>query len=193
MQAMAEEGVLAAGESFTAAMNFELDWTLANTAAAKWARAHSGELIKGIADTDRQRIAGEVATWVEAQETYNDLVKRVSGVIADPRRADLIAATEGTNAYASGNIATWRQVEDDLGVGVVQVWNTANDDLVCPICGPLNQQEAALGKPFTSTTGTTILQPAAHPKCRCWLTATMTFSRSMVAQWQRGHAGRNRN
>lgn len=191
MQAMASDGVSASGEAFTAAMNFELDWTLANTAAAQWARTHSGELIKGITDTDRQRIAGEVATWVEAQETYNDLVKRVSGVIADPRRADLIASTEGTNAYASGNIATWRQVEDDLGVGVVQVWNTSNDDLVCPICGPLNQQTAALGKPFTSTTGVTILQPAAHPKCRCWLTATMSFTRSMLAKWRRVYAGRN--
>lgn len=193
MQAMAADGVIASGEAFTAAMNFELDWTLANTEAARWAREHCGELIKGITDTDRQSIAGEVATWVEAQETYSDLVKRVSTVIADPRRADLIAATEGTNAYASGNIATWHQVEDDLDLTVIQVWNTANDDLVCPICGPLNQQTAALGRPFTSTTGVTILQPSAHPKCRCWLTATMQFTRSMLAKWRRMYAGRNRH
>jgi SPP1 gp7 family putative phage head morphogenesis protein len=51
-------------------------------------------------------------------------------------------------------------------------WNTANDELVCPICGERNQQEYPLSELAT-------MMPA-HPNCRCW--ATPIVSVELVRQ-----------
>jgi hypothetical protein len=59
------------------------------------------------------------------------------------------------------------------------VWNTANDDLVCAICGPLNQQERPLDEPFDGG----IERPAAHPRCRCWLTSEVILNRAALARF----------
>jgi len=179
LQQMADTGVEAGAEAFTAALNIDLDWTLANTDAANWARQYGGKLIKGLDDTTKARVGAEVGAWAEARETYRDLVKRIRGVIDDPRRAELIAQTEPTNAYAAGNMAAWKQAEDDLGLRIVKVWNTANDDLVCPICGPLNQQERALDDTFEGGFD----RPAAHPRCRCWITSEVVLTRAVMARF----------
>lgn len=163
---MAQDGVTAVGAAFLAAVKITLDWTLANGDAANWARQYAGELITGVSVTLKRRVGAEVAAWVEAAETLPDLVRRIEAVIGDPQRAELIASTEATTAYAQGNRAAWRQVEQDLGATVVQVWNTAADDSVCGICGPLNQTRARLDEEFAPG----IAHPAAHPRCRCWLT-----------------------
>ena len=181
LQDMAEVGVQAGADAFTAAVGISLDWTLANTAAADWARTYGGQLIKGLDATTKARVGAEVGAWAEAREGYPDLLKRIRAIIDDPRRAELIAQTEPTNAYAAGNVATWEQEEAELGVQIVEVWNTANDDLVCPICGPLNGQQRAIGQEFERG----ILRPAAHPRCRCWLTALIVLTRAAVARYPR--------
>lgn len=163
---MAQDGVAAVGAAFLAAVKITLDWTLANADAANWARRYAGELITGVSDTIKRRVGAEVAAWAESAETFPDLVRRIQAVIGDQQRAELIASTEATTAYAQGNRAAWRQVEQDLGATVVQVWNTAADDNVCEICGPLNQTRARLDEEFAPG----IAHPAAHPRCRCWLT-----------------------
>ncbi|MBN2002807.1 MAG: phage portal protein [Anaerolineae bacterium] len=191
LQALAQDGVLAGAEAFTAAVKITLDWTLANTDAANWARLYGGKLCKGLDATTKARIAAEVAAWAEAREGMPDLVKRIAAIISSPVRAEIIAQTEPTNAYAAGNIAAWRQAEDELGLEITQVWNTANDDLVCPICGPLNQQEKPIGQPFTATGNASILAPAAHPRCRCWLTAITRIATKRLAYLRRLYAGRD--
>lgn len=181
LQEMALVGVTAAADAFEGAVNFTLDWTLANTYAADWARTYGGQLITNMDATTKARIGAEVGAWAEAREGYPDLLKRIQAIIDDPRRAALIAQTEPTSAYAAGNEAAWRQEEDELGVVIVEVWNTANDDLVCPICGPLNQQQKRIGATFEGG----IERPAAHPRCRCWLTAMMVLTRAAIARYPR--------
>jgi rubredoxin len=63
----------------------------------------------------------------------------------------MIAVTETTRVFAEGNKLAW----DSTGVVSGSKWQTANDDLVCPICGPLNEQ-------------VTDDEPPAHVNCRCW-------------------------
>jgi hypothetical protein len=42
---------------------------------------------------------------------------------------------------------------------MVPIWQTSNDERVCPICGPKHGKEITDGK-----------FPPAHPRCRCWVT-----------------------
>lgn len=43
------------------------------------------------------------------------------------------------------------------------IWNTANDELTCPVCAPLNGKIIEAGKPFAPG----IYNEPAHPNCRC--------------------------
>mgnify|MGYP006288666205 CR=1 FL=1 len=168
---MSEIGVQAGAEAFTRAVKIELDWMVANAAAARWAREYGYELITGLSNTTRTRIAAEMGKWVEAKEGLPDLRKRIDALINDRARAELIASTEATRVYAEGNRASWRQAEAELRVGFVQVWNTAADEDVCPICRPLNNTRASLDGTFAGG----ITAPPAHPRCRCWLTSVVNF------------------
>jgi SPP1 gp7 family putative phage head morphogenesis protein len=168
---MSQEGVRVGAAAFTAAVNIELDWTLSNAAAARWAREYGYELIGGLENTTRERIAAEMGAWVEAQEDFRDLRQRLAALVEDRARAELIASTEATRVYAEGNRTAWRQASEELGATFMQVWNTAQDDLVCPICGPLNGKTAPLDGEFDGG----IEAPPAHPRCRCWLTSKVYF------------------
>lgn len=154
---------------------FGIDWDLANNAAAQWALNFVGNLIgvgdlvapgapesliKQIMDTTRDRVRREVSEFVTNSETMTDLRRRLESVFS-PQRAEMIAATEVTRAFAEGNMASWREA----GVVERRRWNTANDEIVCPICGPLHNMVVALGESFDG-----IASPPAHPRCRCWIT-----------------------
>ena len=45
-------------------------------------------------------------------------------------------------------------------------WNTAVDELVCPICGPLHNVVVGINETFPGG----YQNPPAHPNCRCGLT-----------------------
>jgi SPP1 gp7 family putative phage head morphogenesis protein len=88
------------------------------------------------------------------------------GRIYSPVRAEMIAVTEVTRAAAEGERATVREIEKE-GIRMVEVWQTNNDSLVCPICGPRHGKK--VGDGWSKNDG-----PPAHPRCRCWLTHTFT-------------------
>jgi len=56
-------------------------------------------------------------------------------------------------------------------------WNTAQDERVCEVCGPLHGKVVEIGKPFNQflntskaikqNRGRTLIMPPAHPFCRC--------------------------
>ena len=81
-------------------------------------------------------------------------------------RATTIARTEAMRAANAGQTAAW-QAAADQGIlprgGVQRRWITAADELVCPICQPLDGQLAPLDEPFPGG-----YEPAdVHPNCRC--------------------------
>jgi len=84
-------------------------------------------------------------------------------------RAFLIAKTEGVRAVSEGQSAVWAkaQVEGILPQEQKQFWITTEDDDVCPICAPMNDQEVGLRETFTGGNGASISAPPAHPACRC--------------------------
>jgi hypothetical protein len=144
-----------------------VDWTLVNQSAADYSIREVGKLVRGITDTTRKRIGGAVSNYFTDAERLGDLELALSrmtdrfGNILGPIRAEMIAVTEVTRAAAEGERATVRELKRE-GIEMVEVWQTNNDELVCPICGPRHGQRE--GTNWTRYEG-----PPAHPRCRCWV------------------------
>lgn len=81
------------------------------------------------------------------------------------QRARTIARTETMFASNNGQyIGQMGAINSGLVNGLVmKEWSTAEDEDVCPICGPLDKVQVPFHQPFT--TGS--LVPPAHPNCRC--------------------------
>ena len=140
-----------------------VDWALANDAAAQWAEGYSFQLVTGIEGTTKRRLQREIAGFTDSGETFQAFSRRLAASdMFSPARAQMIAVTEVTRAYAEGNKIAWRE----SGVTEGMEWNTANDELVCPICGPLDGEQVKLDDKFDGG----FEAPPAHPRCRCWLT-----------------------
>jgi hypothetical protein len=79
-----------------------------------------------------------------------------------PSRPELIAISETTDALSEAALI-YAALIGVLGVSSQEIWNTREDEKVCPICGPLHgTRRDVWGERFP--TG-----PTAHPRCRCWL------------------------
>lgn len=164
LKELAAYGAQAGAEALSASVN--IDWSLANPDVARWARKYSALLVTKVNDTTWRSLKDGLAEWVMAKENYDQLVARFATILGDPKRADLVASTEATRAYAQGNRIVWQKCEEEYGIQILRMWMTAEDELVCPVCGGLNGSVAALGEPF-DLDGTEYDGPPAHPRCRC--------------------------
>lgn len=82
-------------------------------------------------------------------------------------RAQMIAETETAKAYTQGYRGyVAKQVQNGALRPGVMVWDTAQDEAVCPVCGALNGQESDAKFTF-KLNGKTYDGPPAHPRCRC--------------------------
>ena len=136
-----------------------VDWNIVNQNAFQWADAYTYDLVSGINATSRQAIQQAVGGFFTQQMTLGELEAKL-GSIYSPIRAEMIARTEVTRAAVEGE----RTFVDELGkqgVTMVETWQTREDELVCPICGPLADHKLDDG--WTRADG-----PPAHPRCRCW-------------------------
>jgi len=70
-------------------------------------------------------------------------------------RAEAVAVTEVTRIFHASNVIGWRE----LGVDA-WAFQTAVDEIVCPICEPLHGKEFHLEDTENS--------PPRHPRCRCF-------------------------
>lgn len=130
-----------------------IDWGLVNEAVRRWARQMSLEQVRGIMETSRRFVTEAIADWIASGQPLDQLSATLTPMFG-PVRAEMIAATEVTRAFAQGNAEAWRQ----SGVVSGWRWQTAADEVVCPICGPRHGQVYSWGDE----------QPPAHPRCRCW-------------------------
>jgi hypothetical protein len=146
---------------------FPVDWTLVNRSAQQFASTYTYSLVKDISRSTQRYISKQIARYFTQGETLGQLQQRIQSnikpivdsagrTISSQARAKKIARTEVTRAAANGEKAVVKQVTD-AGIEMVAIWNTSNDALVCPICGPRN------GKRTSQT-------PPAHVNCRCWIT-----------------------
>lgn len=86
-------------------------------------------------------------------------------------RADILGQTEAWQARQLAKSVVWMTDEANghLPPGCRKRWITAHDEIVCPICGPLDQQEARLSDKFQLPNGKVLWAPGVHPNCRCEL------------------------
>jgi SPP1 gp7 family putative phage head morphogenesis protein len=97
-----------------------------------------------------------VGDWIQSGQPIDDLVKQLEPLYGSVR-AEMIAVTEATSAFANGNDVAW------LESGVVEEFDieTAEDESVCPICNEKKDNGPyKIGDPNG--------QPSFHTRCRCW-------------------------
>jgi len=136
------------------------DPAVINADAVEWARTYTYDLVTGITDTERKLVRQVERTFFETPGMTQGDLERLLGHAFGPVRAEMIAVTETTRAAAEGTNEAQRLL-NETGYPMIRVWSTANDDLVCPICGPLN------GQPESVWSGEFGRGPPAHPRCRC--------------------------
>jgi len=157
-------GVNGGIEIFKEYINLVMDYTMLDAAALEFARTYSYGLIKGIENTTRDIVAKAISAFIETPGfTIGDIMDLLP---FGPVRAQMIAVTEVTRAFASGQMLAGRELENQYpGVPVVKTWFTNNDEFVCDICEPLDGAEVPLDEPFESGDD----EPPAHVNCRCWM------------------------
>lgn len=147
-----------------------VNWEYFNRSATEYLRNYRLHTLVGINETTRKQTIENIDEWIQNGEPLEMLVKRLDPLFG-PERAERIAVTEVTRVYAEGNLSSWRAT----GLVGGKRWNTAVDDLVCPICAPLDGMVVEMdGNGFTTEDGEGITAPPAHVNCRCWLTPVVS-------------------
>lgn len=181
--------VAAEAANLRSTMAFSLDVGALDGDIADWAWKHSGQLISKRSTLFRQTLTGRdirqvrqtIGAWVDTGQDFPALVAAINRTINNPTRAAMIAATESTRAYAVGQQMAW----DEAGFIKYNRWQTASDELVCPVCAPLDGQIAELGALF----GSGVSHPPAHVNCRCWLTPVTDRAHLAATQQITGAGG----
>ena len=128
--------------------------------AAEWAGTYTYDLVRGLLDNDRAFLQRAIPQFVSTPGmTVGDLRRELTPLFGE-RRAQNIAVTETTRAYAQGR----RIVQEDLargGIRMTRIWRTSMDERVCPICAGLEDKPE-------SQWGSAPGGPPAHVGCRCW-------------------------
>lgn len=141
-----------------------VDWGLVNEAVLDWAKRYTYDLVSGITETSKKFLQAVEAEWIESGAPLDVLIDQIKPMFG-PVRAEMIAVTETTRVFAAGNLATWRT----SGVVKKKQWYTAEDELVCPMCGPLADTEPIGIDENWLTPDGAIDGPPAHVRCRCWV------------------------
>ena len=165
-----EDAAMLGMEMTAAQVGIGVDWTLVNIDAVEWARHHCGDLVTKIDERTKLALQQHITSWMESGEPLPKLTERLERAkLFGRQRADLIASTEVTNAFAEGQLQaaakagmdvipprerpakhprcrcwlTMRKREDGRWVWV---WQTVamfgeGPGSVCPICEPLHGQD----------------------------------------------------
>lgn len=141
----------------------DFDEAAVNQAAVEWARQYSFELVKGLTEVTRAGVEAAVTTYLQTPGMTQADLEALLEPTFGAARAESIGTTEVTRALSQAT-TIHKELLAEAGVTMEEVWNTSNDDIVCPICGPLN------GKSEATWQSDHPAGPPAHPRCRCWKT-----------------------
>lgn len=130
------EGVSSLPANYRVLANFDL----VNQKILNYAKDYRYSWIKSITDTTRTQVQQAVTDWMREGSPLSALESRLTPIFGQAR-ADMIATTEVTRVYAEGNQEAW----ESTGVVSAVTWHTAEDELVCDICDPLDGTEIGIG------------------------------------------------
>lgn len=157
IRTVAQDGARAALEQVGVSAD-ELDAMLSqvNQRATDWAAEEAAELIKGVADTTKDRVRALVAEALAEGWSNDELADALGESDAfDDARAELIARTETARADVTGSVEGWR------ASGVVGARKWIVGDGCCDECQALVGEEVAIDEEFEDG------DPPLHPNCRC--------------------------
>lgn len=168
LEQAAKDGAAGALSNVEGTDGINVDWSLVNENAVAWAKNYAAQLVTKINGTTRQLLAEAISQHLNTPgATLADLQAKIQDTMkANDIRARMIAQTEITRAYASGNLETWKA----SGAIEQKRWRTNNDHVVCDQCEPLNGKVVGIGEQFETDNGERLDAPPAHPGCRCWIT-----------------------
>lgn len=168
-----------AGEALLPAnLRVLVNWDVINTNAIDWLYKYRLGNIGGIMSTTRDRAIKAIDDWIRSGEPLPNLEARLRRWF-DDKRASRIAVTEVTNIYSQGNLTSWKSTNMIGG----KKWNTARDELVCELCGPLDQFVVPVDSGFSVVDGKPVEDPegvdgpAIHVGDRCWLTPVVSLDK----------------
>lgn len=125
------------------------------------------EVARGISQNTQAHLRELVAQGLSESEILESIALRFSS-----GHAEQVAITEITRAEAQFSEALSSRLKEQ-GVDTVIRWLTAEDEKVCPICGPADHKKkdepisTAKGGWNGKTWGERYGGPPAHPNCRC--------------------------
>lgn len=134
-------------------------------AASAWAEDRSRNLVRQLNRTSNRRLNRLLDDYYENSMTLADLRQRLTNYVFAPSRASASAITEITRASASAQEAVANRLRDE-GIEIRTIWQTNNDEMVCPICGPRHGQ--VQGSNWFDL-------PPAHVNCRCFTTHEIVY------------------
>lgn len=179
-----------------------VDWDLINQDALNWVLSNPAQLGQGFGDgyanavlaamntTSEQQLNTLIGEWIRNGLTYNNLVGQLERTVFSRQRAEMVATTEITRAYAAGNQAAWHR----SGIIKEMRWRTANDEKTCPICSALDRTIVSVEGNFSENLDNNLQQhrgtfrlPPAHVRCRCIVTPYVRVDgveRTEQPRWQ---------
>lgn len=158
-------GAVGGAAQLPSGLDILIDWDVVNEHAISWLETYQTSVIKGVSNTQRRVVVDLIQAWIKSGSPLSALEDWLSQPsVVGPEKARQIATTEITRIYAEGNRAAWYQ----SGIVDQQKWQTANDELVCPICREFHGKIVSMDGQWTYKGGA-IDHPPAHPHCRCWL------------------------
>lgn len=159
--------VEAGGQHQQEESNYDFGFTSSGHPAINFLRRQGAELVKGVTLTTKKNIRAAIRTSLDLGEDRAGMVSRVTGVIDNPVRAELISQTESVRAYVGGQL----EVARELPYGVEKVWESIVDGRTSDICLDLDGKKVeGVDTLFTSIyLGDPIYGPPAHPRCRSGL------------------------
>ncbi|MCP4567970.1 MAG: phage portal protein [FCB group bacterium] len=127
-----------------------------------WADARADETVNELMGSTR-RFIDRARRKYEPGMTDDQTQELLRGAFGETR-AQTISISEVSRGLTAG-VLTLAALYAALGLETVVIWNTSQDELVCPICGPLNGKGPEIwAQEFPGGPGT------AHPRCRCFST-----------------------
>jgi len=154
---IAEEAI----DAYSASLGVYMDQGEIAAMLRSWTQEYTTGIITRIgehtADVLQQILEDVQSGDLSRDQAAAEIQSRLRAVVGEPR-AQRIAVTEITRAI-NHSARVYEESMRRLGVDVVRYWVTAEDEKVCPICGPKYEKEIP-----NETDG---MEPPAHPNCRC--------------------------
>lgn len=161
----AYERAMEAAELMLAKMPAGVEIVTVQEAALGWLQTYKFQ-IREITNRSEKLVRKAVAEFIQTPGfTRGDLEAMIVNSFG-PVRASTIAVTETTRAFAQGELLVADEYRK-IGIRMMDIWNTDNDDLVCELCAPLNDKSVPHGTAFYPPDGLGDGYPPRHPNCRC--------------------------